>query len=177
MSTFENCSSIGQSSSTLFDTKVEELIYKIFKRRKLTLSLAESCTGGAISAKLTKVSGASTYFKGAIIAYCNAIKSRLLFVDEMILKNHGSVSKQVAIEMAKGVLMVMESDISLSITGVAGPKEADKSTPVGTVWIAIATRSGNIQSWHLSLYGSRSEIIEKAACSALLQLWQMVNGA
>lgn len=103
-----------------------------------TLSTAESCTGGLIGDRITNVSGSSRYFKGGVIAYCNQVKHDLLGVEETILAEHGAVSKQVAIQMARGVRERLNTDIGISATGIMGPSGGTPDKPVGTVWIGYA---------------------------------------
>ena len=106
--------------------------------KKLRIGTAESCTGGLIGAAITSIPGSSTPFKGGIIAYDNAVKRAQLGVSEDNLKIHGAVSEQVAKAMAQGALNVLEIDLAISVTGIAGPGGGSAEKPVGTVWIGLA---------------------------------------
>jgi len=104
----------------------------------LTLSIAESCTGGILSDLVTDVPGASACFKGGVVAYSNEAKVGLLGVDPLTLGEHGAVSRETAIEMAQGCMDAFGSDISLALTGIAGPSGGTPAKPVGTLYIALA---------------------------------------
>lgn len=112
-------------------------ILKTLKRRKQTVSFAESCTGGLLSGRLTNTAGVSAIFRGTIVSYDNLIKTELLKVSTRFLKTHGAVSPEVALKMAWGAQQVLKSKWSVSITGVAGPGGGTKSKPVGTVCFAV----------------------------------------
>jgi nicotinamide-nucleotide amidase len=120
---------------------IEQVVVNLLKRQNLTLSVAESCTGGLVSSKITNVSGCSKYFLNGVITYSNTSKQKLLGVKNTTLKIYGAVSKQVALQMAKGIRKFASSDIGLSTTGIAGPTGATKKKPVGLVWIGYADKS------------------------------------
>jgi nicotinamide-nucleotide amidase len=122
----------------------------------LTLGVVESATGGLISHLITSVPGSSDYFKGAIIAYSNEIKNKIIGVKLAALKKYGSVSPQVAKEMAAGGRKVLAVDICLSDTGIAGPGGATPGKTVGLFYLGLATKDG-ISSRKLDLHGSRDE--------------------
>ena len=105
-----------------------------------TLAVAESCTGGFLGHHITNVPGASAIFAGGMLAYSNAMKQKLLGVNESTLAQHGAVSKPVALEMVEGALAVSEADHALSVTGIAGPGGGTPEKPVGTVWMGVASR-------------------------------------
>ncbi len=155
--------------------RIEEAIHQLFIERKLTLGTAESCTGGAVAARLTSLAGASEYFRGSVVSYSNDLKRKLLGVHEDTLLQHGAVSEDVAIEMVKGALEATGSDYSLAITGIAGPKGGSLQKPVGTVWIAIGNRYGVVVTWKLRSRGTRANIIESSVNAALCRLWLAVN--
>jgi PncC family amidohydrolase len=104
----------------------------------LTLSTAESCTGGLIGHRLTNVPGSSDYFLGGVIAYANEIKKRVLGVSHQTLETHGAVSAETAIEMARGARRLLNTDMAISVTGIAGPGGGTFDKPVGLVYIALA---------------------------------------
>jgi len=108
--------------------------------RKMFLGCAESCTGGLTSALCTDVPGSSRWFRGAVVAYDDAVKTRLLKVDEALLAAHGAVSGPVVEAMAKGALEALDVHVALAVSGIAGPDGGGLDKPVGTVWIATALR-------------------------------------
>lgn len=118
-------------------------------RAGLKLSLAESCTGGLVSARLTDVPGCSATLLMGLVVYSNESKSRLLGVPAKLLEQFGAVSAEVARSMAEGVLMVSGSDIGVAVTGIAGPDGGTAEKPVGTVFVAIADKHGCEVARHL----------------------------
>lgn len=123
---------------------LEEALGNLLNRQGATLATAESCTGGAIAAAITSISGSSAYFKGSIVAYDNTIKENSLSVNPETLQKHGAVSEQVVLEMAENVRKKMNTTYALSCSGIAGPSGGTKEKPVGTVWIACAGPDGII---------------------------------
>src|SRR3989338_5142086 len=117
------------------NSPLEEEIGKILTRKKKTLAIAESCTGGLVSNIVTNVSGSSQYFKAGIVAYSDESKENILGISSGLLREHGDVSKQVALEMAKGVQLLAGADIGIGVTGIAGPGGGTKKKPVGLVYI------------------------------------------
>lgn len=120
------------------DTTIQKKVVDLLKLSNKTLAIAESCTGGLVSKKITDISGASAVFSCGVVAYSNEIKQRLLGVNENTLENFGAVSEQTAIEMAKGVKKLALADIGLGITGIAGPTSDNSLKPVGLIFIAIS---------------------------------------
>jgi len=121
---------------------LEVLVGQLLKRRGLTLALAESCTGGLVSHRITDVSGSSAYYQGAVVSYSNEVKECALHVQRDTLQRHGAVSEQTAREMAQGVRDVLRADIGLSVTGIAGPDGGTLEKPVGLVYVALAASDG-----------------------------------
>jgi nicotinamide-nucleotide amidase len=120
------------------DTQMlEEVIGNLLDERGLTISVAESCTGGLISSRITNVSGSSKYFERAIISYSNGAKVELLGIDEDLLNKYGAVSMEVARLMAEGIKAVSGTDIGLAVTGIMGPGGATENKPIGLVYIGI----------------------------------------
>lgn len=152
----------GENEETL-----ESVIGKMLKKRGKTLSVAESCTGGLISNKVTNVPGSSLYFKEGVVTYSNESKVRLLSVRKDTLKKFGAVSERTAKEMAKGILKKSGSDWAISVTGIAGPDGGTKKKPVGTVCFAIASHKGEVISYTKNFFGTRTEIKEKSALMSL----------
>ena len=107
-------------------------------QRGLKLAVAESCTGGLVSHRLTNVPGSSAYFTGGVVAYAYEAKAALLHVSWDTLRAHGAVSRETVIEMARGVRTALGADISVSVSGVAGPGGGLPDKPVGTVYVALA---------------------------------------
>ncbi len=133
-------------------------IHERFVSRHMTLSIAESCTGGALISTIVSQAGASVFVKGAVVAYSNDVKCKELEVKKTTLQAAGAVSQEVALQMAKGVRKRLESTWSLGITGIAGPSGGSKDKPVGTVCIAVCGPSFEFVEKNL-FAGSRSEII------------------
>ena len=131
-----------------------------------TLVTAESLTGGGIGAALTSVSGASAVYKGGIISYTNAVKHNLLGVPEEILNQYGAVSEPVAKAMAEGARKALESDIAVSVTGLAGPSGDEFGNPVGTVFIGYSD-SGTTLVKHCLFSGDRESIRNQTIEAAL----------
>jgi PncC family amidohydrolase len=119
-------------------TSLEVIIGQILAQQGLTIGTAESCTGGLIGHRLTEVPGSSEYFFGGIIAYSNEIKERVLGVSHATLETHGAVSAETAIEMARGARRVLQTDIAVSVTGIAGPGGGTADKPIGLTYIAVA---------------------------------------
>lgn len=131
-----------------------------------TLATAESCTGGGIGNVLTAVPGASNVYKGGIISYCNEIKEKCLDVSAHLLETCGAVSAPVAEEMAKGARVALNTDIAVSVTGLAGPSGDDFGNPVGTVFIGYADKKHCISRRFL-FEGGREEVRSQAIDAAL----------
>ena len=131
-----------------------------------TLVTAESCTGGGIGAALTSVPGSSAVYKGGVICYTNWVKENLLGVEHTLLEAFGAVSAPVAGAMAQGMRRRMEADISLSVTGLAGPGGDEYGNPVGTVFIGCDSAGGTqVREYHFA--GDRAAVREQAVTAAL----------
>lgn len=120
--------------------RIEEKIGECLKDKGMTLSTAESCTGGGIAALITSVPGSSSYFKGGIVAYSNEVKMNLLHVSPQTLEKHGAVSRETVIEMAKGAMEALKTECAVATSGIAGPGGGTLEKPVGTIWMAVACR-------------------------------------
>ncbi|HNW89029.1 MAG TPA: competence/damage-inducible protein A [Bacteroidales bacterium] len=142
---------------------------KLLLKKQATVSTAESCTGGFIAHLFTSVPGSSKYFKGAVIAYDNAVKTGVLGVDKKLIEKHGAVSEEVVRAMASGVRKLMKTDYALAASGIAGPDGGTPEKPVGTVWIALATPEV-IVTQKLLLGGDRERNIRRASLAALNML-------
>lgn len=121
--------------------EIVHFIETVLSEHRWSVATAESCTGGCVAAALTAMPGSSACVKGGVVAYTEEMKMQLLDVSENTLRIYGVVSEQVVVEMAKGVMKAMNSDFSVATTGVAGPSGGTKDVPVGTIWLAVASRS------------------------------------
>ena len=118
-------------------------IKKLRKEKTFSICLAESCTGGMISSKLTSISGSSDFFDGSVVSYSNDLKKLLLKVPKTTISKYGAVSHQTALSMVKGLKKISRSEILVSITGVAGPNGGSSKTPVGCVYFGLGTKIKN----------------------------------
>ncbi len=139
------------------ETSLEEVVVNLLLEKSLTISVAESCTGGLISSRLVNVPGVSKVFKGSIVAYDNEIKIKELNVPEEIIKEYGAVSSQCAMKMAESVAKKMGTEIGLSATGIAGPEGGTLEKPIGLVYIGLYIR-GEMSYKELRLSGDRNRI-------------------
>jgi PncC family amidohydrolase len=160
---------------------IEAQVGQWLRRRKLKLAVAESCTGGLISHRLTNVPGSSEYYLGGVTAYANEVKERLLGVGQETLVTYGAVSRETVLEMAQGIRRVLAADfplekiIGLSATGIAGPGGGLPGKPVGLVWIGLSTPEGD-WAWHFLWNDSRLENKEHSAQAALHILMDYFQG-
>lgn len=154
---------------------LEEVLGLILKKRKLTMGLAESCTGGLIGDRITNVPGSSQYFMGGIVAYSNRIKEKILGVKAQTLIKHGAVSAGTVREMALGARKIFNSGLGLSISGIAGPDGGSALKPVGLVFIGISGPKGG-KVIEKRFLGPRRKIKEMAAQAALNELRLYLDG-
>lgn len=153
---------------------IEELIGAKLRERRLCMGTAESCTGGSIANRITSVAGSSDYFTGGIVSYCNRVKHQLLGVSECDLQHFGAVSRQVVEQMARGAIKALSCDCAVATSGIAGPGGGSAEKPVGTVWIAAAVQD-RLLSECCHFQGSRSEVIEQSASTALRMLLDLLE--
>ena len=154
---------------------LEILVGQLLTQHKLTLAVAESCTGGLVGHRLTNVPGSSTYFLGGVVAYAYDAKEDLLGVSHNTLYYHGAVSEETAREMARGVRRALGADIGVSVTGIAGPGGGMPDKPVGLAWVALSTREGE----HAKRFvwdGDRITNKEKSAEAALEMVREYLEG-
>lgn len=149
--------------------KLEEEIGKLLKAKNLSVSTAESCTGGGVAALITSVPGSSEYFNGSIVAYSNDVKMSLLHVSAETLEKHGAVSCETVTEMVKGAMKTLKTDCAVATSGIAGPDGGTPEKPVGTVWIAAAYKN-EIVTMRQEGDRGRMENVQKAIQNALLML-------
>jgi nicotinamide-nucleotide amidase len=154
---------------------MEQVVGTLLSEKKLTLSVAESCTGGLVGHRLTNVAGSSRYFQGGVIVYTNQSKTQLLAVTPHTLDTYGAVSDNIVREMAVGVMGRFESDIGLAITGIAGPDGARPGKPVGTVHIGLASKD-DVFSKRYHFWGNREQVKLNASTMALDWTRRFVNG-
>jgi nicotinamide-nucleotide amidase len=119
---------------------LEEVVGRLLTEQKLTIALAESCTGGLIAHRLTNVPGSSAYLIGGVVSYANVAKERMLGVSHQTLQEHGAVSEETAREMARGVRRLLKTDVVLAVTGIAGPSGGTPEKPVGLTYIALIAK-------------------------------------
>jgi nicotinamide-nucleotide amidase len=157
---------IGQDLVSEGGERLEEVVCQLLRKRRCTLSIAESCTAGLVSARLTSVPGASRVFLAGAVCYNDRAKTRILGVSEEILQRHGAVSRSVALAMARGVAALTGSRMALAVTGIAGPSGGTPRKPVGTVHWAFVGPAGAI-TLHRILPGDREKIRNHSAAIAL----------
>lgn len=150
-------SRLGHAVYSVDNENLEEVAARLLLKNGLTISIAESCTGGMVSSRLTDVPGISGCFNRGIVAYSNQAKIENLGVAPETIEKHGAVSSKTAVEMAGGIRRVSQSDIGLSVTGIAGPDGGTPEKPVGLVYIGLSGSKGT-EFRELRLWGSRSRI-------------------
>lgn len=148
------------------DTSLENELHDLLKKNDLTVATAESCSGGLLSSKIISIPGASNYFLNGIIVYSNLSKISLLQVERKILENYGAASYETALQMAKNIKNISNSDIGISITGIAGPSGDRKNENIGQIFIGIDYK-GKIYCYEKNLLGNRIRVMNKAAMWAI----------
>ncbi len=156
------------------DDTLEHALGKILKEHGLTLSAAESCTGGEISHLITTVPGSSSYYLGSVTSYAVSVKENVLGVPSGTIERYGVVSAEVAAAMAEGVRRLTGSDYSVSTTGLAGPGGGDGENPEGTVWVGVATPKGT-KTARYEFHNDRKRNIQRFAASAIHFLLKIVK--
>ena len=165
---------LGSAVVAMEDITPDVQISRILKELGLTLSTAESCTGGNIAHLLTLHPGSSLFFKGGVVAYSNEVKQNVLGVSPKEIENHGAVSKEVVEQMAQGVRKVLKTAIGVATSGIAGPDGGTPQKPVGTVWIAASDGQKTISK--LFQFGNfRERNIEKATFAAIFLIKELVE--
>jgi len=156
------------------DVPLEKAIIDFMASRNLTLSTAESCTGGYIAHQITQHAGSSKVFLGGAVTYSNEMKNTMLSVSEETLKNFGSVSEETVKEMARGAVNNYHSDYSISVSGIAGPDGGTENKPVGTVWIAVAGKN-KIVTKKFQFGNKRAQNIERSSINSLSLLYKLLK--
>ncbi|MBA6232012.1 MULTISPECIES: CinA family nicotinamide mononucleotide deamidase-related protein [unclassified Colwellia] len=143
-----------------------ELVLQLCQQKNLKITTAESCTGGLIASELTKVSGSSASFEAGFVTYSNGMKSKLLNVNENIIKQHGAVSEETVRAMAKGALAIADADLVIAVSGIAGPDGGTKEKPVGSVWVAWGNKD-KIDSKYFCIRANRVYFQQMVAARSL----------
>lgn len=164
---------LGRAVYAYAEKEISETVGEILTTKKLSLAIAESCTGGLLAAELTRTPGASRYFLGSVTVYDNRIK-QLLGVPAKDLSAHGAVSMPVAKLLASRIREKFGSDYGVGVTGIAGPGGGNKKKPLGLVYLALATPS-KVYGWKEYFWGNRSQIQTKAVKRALEYLWKEIR--
>ena len=154
--------------------KESEFLFNQCTKKNINVTAAESCTGGMIASSIVSINGSSNIFKSSIVTYSNSMKSKLLNIPLSIIETNGAVSEQTVYHMALNVLSLMKADISIAVTGIAGPTGASINKPVGLVWIAIGTKLKVYQKKYL-LNGNRLEIRQKTTLESLKFANKIIN--
>lgn len=165
---------LGRNIYAEGDLTMEECVGRLLSQNRQTLALAESCTGGLISRRITRIAGSSAYFYGGAVTYSNDAKVNFLGVKAATLEKHGAVSEQTALEMSHGIRKRTGATVALSVTGIAGPSGGSTEKPVGTVWMSIAQKDRH-QARLFQLHGDRERIILGASQAALNWLRTMLS--
>jgi len=153
---------------------LEEKVGELLSQRGWTLAVAESCTGGLLGHRITNVSGSSAYFEGGVISYSNEAKEAVLGVPREILIEHGAVSRETALAMARGARRVLGTDLAVSVTGIAGPTGGTPEKPVGLAYIALAAEGAELCDKHV-WQGDRAANKEQSAEAALKLILQYLT--
>lgn len=156
------------------DKSISEVLGEALKEHELTVSSAESCTGGNIAHRITQIPGSSAYFMGSVVSYSNNVKAQVLNVSRDDIARYGAVSRPVVEQMAAGVANVMHSDCAIATSGIAGPDGGTKFKPVGTVWIAVKYKDQLVaECCHFK--GNRIYVIEAATNHSLVMLINLLR--
>ena len=154
---------------------IQKIVGKQLVEKGLTVSTAESCTGGGIASSLTSVAGSSAYVQGGIVAYQVEVKEKLLGVNADTIYKYGVVSEETVIEMAKGAMKSLKTDCAIATTGIAGPGGEEPGKPVGTIWIAAAWGDDKIVTMRQEGDEGRAKNIERAIRNGLEMLFKLLK--
>ena len=149
--------------------KLSQKIVRLLRKKRLKISLAESCTGGLLSSTITSISGSSKVFTLGLVTYSNQSKINTLKVPKNTIRKHGAVSYETCLSMVKNLNKISKTNISVSVTGIAGPKGGSKKKPVGLVFIGIKKGNKTLVKKHLFKNKNRS-LIQKASVNKALNL-------
>jgi len=165
---------VSVEGDDLSSMTIDERVSDIAKLLNITISTAESCTGGFIAHLITSIPGSSSFFKGSVVSYSNEIKKNVLKVSSDDLDSHGAVSQAVVEQMAEGVRELYNTDYAVSTSGIAGPDGGTEEKPVGTVWIAVSSVNGTVSKC-FNFSKNRERNIEKSASMALDMLYKEIK--
>lgn len=155
-------------------SELDQKVAQLFRDSEITLSIAESCSGGLISKRITDLPGSSGYFNLGVVTYSNSSKERVLGVPHELIEINGAVSSEVALAMAAGIRALSGSTVALATTGIAGPEGGTSEKPVGTVFIAIVSQYGSDVLMH-HFDGNRATVREATAEAALMLLVSWIS--
>lgn len=156
------------------ESSIERQVFDLLKDKGMTLASAESCTGGNIAHRITLIPGSSEVFRGGAVTYATATKTKVLGVPVKDIESYGVVSRIVVEAMANGTRNLMEADFGVATTGIAGPGGGTEQTPVGTVWIGIATPKGTFSKC-CSFGKGRIKVIRQATEEAFRMLHEAIQ--
>jgi nicotinamide-nucleotide amidase len=165
---------LGEAIIAEEDLPVEAVVGQLLREKNMKVATAESCTGGNIAHLFTSIPGSSDYFKGSVVAYSNEVKIKVLGVSPDVISEHGAVSQEVVEQMAKGVLDKLETDIAVSVSGIAGPDGGSEEKPVGTVWICVCTKD-KIISRRFQFGQLRFRVINMSSLAALAMIKEILD--
>lgn len=158
------------------DRSIPQVLGDLLQERELTVSSAESCTGGNIASRITEIPGSSNYFLGSVVSYSNDVKADVLDVPRRDISMYGAVSREVAQSMVAGVAKLMRSDCAIATTGIAGPDGGTKYKPVGTVWISVKMNN-QIVTECVRFKGNRNEVIKSATNHGMVMLINLLRNS
>lgn len=165
----------GQYLVSEYSGKPQQILGELLKEKCLTISTAESCTGGTIASILTSVSGSSTYFSGSVVSYATSVKTSVLGVSQEDVDEFTVVSEKVVEQMAKGVRKVINTDVAIATTGVAGPNRGEDNKEVGTVWVSVTNGTTTFNKKYFYPYMDREDFIKTVSNNALNLAIQFVR--
>jgi len=157
---------LGDAIYGVDGVELEEVIGALLKQRRLTLAVAESCTGGLISTRVTNIAGSSEYFECGAVVYSNRAKTEMIGVPANLLERNGAVSGEVAAAMAQGIRQAAGTTLGLSVTGIAGPGGGTEKKPVGLVYMSLASPQG-VKTEEHNFFGDREQIRLRSSQMAL----------
>lgn len=170
------CSLAGAYVFAKEDLPMHQIVFKLLSQQGKTMATAESCTGGYIAHLMTSIPGSSAVFKGSVVSYANEVKENVLQVSSAHLETHGAVSREVVESMASNVRQLMQTDVAIATSGIAGPDGGSPEKPVGTVWMALATPDGvRSECFHFGNAGGRMRVVYRAAVRAYNMLRQYLQ--
>ena len=152
--------------------RFERVVHRELIARGKTVAFAESCTGGAMAARLTAIPDASRCFLGSIVAYSNEWKERFLGVEKRVLVEKGAVSREVVEQMVAGLLKKTGADYGVAVSGIAGPSGGTAEKPIGTVYIGVGKKGGAIEVSKMHMTGDRASVIYQTVDTAFSLLWR-----